>query len=89
MHGLCEKLALTELGFGFRLASDILANMMLEHRHKAAMKDLEKKMQLEMARQREELHRELEEELQQELEVRHEFHEAKSVHSLDQRKLVK
>ncbi len=39
-------------------------------RHKAAMQELEKEMQVEMARQREELNRELEEELQKELEVR-------------------
>ena len=52
-----------------RMAATSLANLMLEQRHKTAMKDLEKELHLEMSKQREELNRELEEELQQELEV--------------------
>lgn len=51
------------------MVSAILADLMLDTRHKSAMRDLEKEMQVEMAKQREELNRELEDELNRELEV--------------------
>lgn len=53
----------------FRLASSMFSQVLLEQRHKMAMKQLEHDMHLEMQKQRELLNQELEIELKHELEV--------------------